>query len=121
VTTREHEAHVVCRLDELPPGSRRISVVDGKSIGVFNVDGHLHALLNRCPHKGAELCRGPLTGSVVGAADGRYLYDDGKRVLRCAWHGWEFDLSTGGAIADPRIRARTYPVSVVDGEILVLI
>jgi nitrite reductase (NADH) small subunit len=45
-------------------------------------------------------------------------YED--RVLRCPWHGWEFDLETGESLFDPeRWRVRVYPVRVEDGEILV--
>ena len=44
--------------DEIPPGSRKIVEVDGRSIGVFNVDGEFLALRNRCPHQGGPLCEG---------------------------------------------------------------
>jgi len=34
-------------------------------------------------------------------------------MLRCLWHGWEFDLRTGQSWFDPRqVRVRSYPVSV---------
>ena len=37
-------------------------------------------------------------------------------LLRCPWHGWEFDLATGESQVDPSsIRVRPYPVEVADG------
>ncbi len=33
--------------------------------GVFHVNGEFHALLNYCPHKGAELCAGLITGTSL--------------------------------------------------------
>jgi 3-phenylpropionate/trans-cinnamate dioxygenase ferredoxin subunit len=41
-------------------------------------------------------------------------------VLRCPWHGWEFDLDTGRSLMTPtRVGIRTYPVSVRDGTVMV--
>ena len=56
--------HVVCPARELPRGGRRIVDVDGRSIGVFNIDGEYHAVRNICPHQQAPLCEGWLTGTV---------------------------------------------------------
>ena len=105
--------HIVCPLAELPPGARRIVEVDRRSIGVFNVDGRLYALRNRCPHRGAPLCQGIVTGLVTSSdiyqAD---LERDGE-ILRCPWHGWEFDLTTGRSIFNPhRVRVKRYDVAV---------
>ena len=52
--------HVVARVDEIPPGERKIVEVAGRSIGVFNVGGEFFALRNRCPHQGGPLCEGRL-------------------------------------------------------------
>ena len=49
---------VVARADEIAPGERKLVRVGGRSIGVFNVGGTYYAFLNRCPHRGAELCKG---------------------------------------------------------------
>ncbi len=112
-------AYVVARASELPPGSRRIVEVAGRSIGVFNVDGKYHALRNACPHHGAPLCLGPVHGTAVASAPGTYEWVRDGEILRCPWHGWEFEIATGRALADPRVRARTYPVSVEDGQVVV--
>jgi nitrite reductase/ring-hydroxylating ferredoxin subunit len=41
---------------------------------------------------------------------------DGQ-IVRCPWHNWEFDVTTGKNVADPRRRIRTYRVDVSDGEV----
>jgi nitrite reductase (NADH) small subunit len=110
--------HVVCPAAELPPGERRIVDVDGRSIGVFNVHGRFHALHNGCPHKGGALCAGPITGTVLPTRDHAFVYGREGEIVRCALHGWEFDIATGRALADPEVRAWTYPVTVEDGQVI---
>jgi 3-phenylpropionate/trans-cinnamate dioxygenase ferredoxin subunit len=40
-------------------------------------------------------------------------------MLRCPWHGWEFDIKTGQSWCHPEsVKARTYQVEVVAGETL---
>lgn len=53
-----------CRVEELSPGSRIIVQGGRFGIGVFNSDGALYALANRCPHDGAPVCLGPVTGTT---------------------------------------------------------
>jgi nitrite reductase/ring-hydroxylating ferredoxin subunit len=106
-------AHAVCRLAELPPGERRIVEVEGRSIGVFNVDGSLYALRNTCPHQGAPLCRGLITGLMRPSAPGVYEWTREGEIVRCPWHGWEFDITNGQSVFNPhRTRVRSYDVTV---------
>ncbi len=56
--------HVVARATDLPPGSRKKVSVDNRDIVVLNIKGELFALSDKCPHKGASLCGGLLTGLV---------------------------------------------------------
>ncbi len=116
-----HRRHRVCRADELTPGERRIVELEGRSIGVFNVDGRFYALHNRCPHSGGALCEGPVTGTAKATPDFRYEYDRPGELVRCAWHGWEFEIATGRCLVDPKVRARTYDVEVEDGRVYVLV
>jgi len=111
--------HVVCAAADLRPGERRIVRVRGRSIGVFNVDGHYYALQNGCPHRGGPLCEGRVGGTTLPTRDQAFAYGQDGRILRCAWHGWEFDIATGRALADPAVSARMYPVAVEDGNILI--
>jgi 3-phenylpropionate/trans-cinnamate dioxygenase ferredoxin subunit len=104
--------YVVCPVDELPPGSRKIIDADGRQIGVFNVDGHFFALHNRCPHRAAPLCRGVVKGLVDSPTGHEVRVLRKGEILQCPWHGWEFDLTNGQSVFNPhRIRARTYPVT----------
>lgn len=105
--------HVVGRADELPPGSRTIVEAGGRSIGVFNVGGRYYALRNACPHQGAPLCLGQVGGTALPSAPGRYRWGREGEILRCPWHGWEFDLTNGRSVFNPhRTRVRAYRVSV---------
>jgi 3-phenylpropionate/trans-cinnamate dioxygenase ferredoxin component len=69
----------VARLEELPPGQRRVLDVDGVSLAVFNLDGELRAIENVCTHDGGELASGELCGGEI----------------VCPRHGARFDLRTG--------------------------
>jgi 3-phenylpropionate/trans-cinnamate dioxygenase ferredoxin subunit len=105
--------HVVATVDEIPPGARKIVELEGRSIGVFNVDGNFFALRNRCPHQGGPLCRGAISGFVSAAKPGEYRISRRGKVLRCPWHGWEFDVTTGQSWFDPsKVRVRHYEVTV---------
>jgi 3-phenylpropionate/trans-cinnamate dioxygenase ferredoxin subunit len=105
--------HAVATVDEIPPGGRKIVEVAGRSIGVFNVDGIFYALRNRCPHQGGPLCRGTISGFVSATKPGEYHHSRHGQILRCPWHGWEFDIATGQSWFDPRkIRVRRYDVTI---------
>lgn len=115
--------HVVARTDEIPPGGRVIVEVEGRRVGVFNVDGEYVAFLHRCPHMGGPLCDGEVIGLVESSGPGDVRLDEGRKFLTCPLHGWEFDVHTGQSYFDPkRVRARRYPVEVrsaaevADGE-----
>ena len=106
---------VVGSVEELPPGSRRIVEVEGRSIGVFNVGGEFLAIRNRCPHQGGPLCEGVQLGELTSEGPGDYRYARPGEIIRCPWHAWEFDLRTGASWFDPqRKRVRSYEVEVVD-------
>lgn len=105
--------YVVARVDEIPPGHRKIVRIARRSVGVFNVDGTFLALRNQCPHSGGPLCKGTLSGLVTSDRPGSYTYLRRGEILRCPWHGWEFDLRTGRSWFDPaKTRVRSYHVRV---------
>lgn len=93
--------------------------IEGKSIAVFNVDGRHYAMRSVCPHQGGPLCAGTVGGTMLPSEPHRYIYGKEGRVVRCPWHGWEFDLESGRALSDPRLRVRMYPVAVDDGGLVV--
>jgi 3-phenylpropionate/trans-cinnamate dioxygenase ferredoxin subunit len=112
--------HVVATAGEIPPGARKIVTVRGREIGVFNIGGEYFALLNRCPHQGGELCRGTLVGLVTSREPGRFDYSRPGEMLKCPWHGWEYDIRTGQSWCDPNdTRVKAYDVKLEPGETLV--
>ena len=108
--------YVVATINEIPPGGRKIVEIAGRSIGVFNIAGEFFALRNQCPHQGGPLCQGRLSGFLEASAPGEYRYSRKGEILRCPWHGWEFDVQTGQSWWNPaRMRVRRYKVSVETG------
>jgi nitrite reductase/ring-hydroxylating ferredoxin subunit len=74
-------------------------------------------LLNRCPHEGAPLDKAACVARLTSPEPGVYQRSRVGELLRCAWHGWEFDMRTGQSWFDPnRVKVRSYPVAVARGE-----
>src|ERR1700712_2223749 len=108
--------HVVATVDEIAPGTCKIVTVRGREIGVFNINQQFFALINRCPHQGAPLCRGEILSKLESPAPGEYRLTRKGKMLRCPWHCWEFDIRTGQSWCDPdSVQARTYNVAVEPG------
>jgi chlorite dismutase len=95
-------------LDDFGPGQTKVVYLEGQQIGLFNVNGTLYAINNRCTH-----ARGPLTEGSIGA-------ENGLCTVTCPWHYAKFDLASGqvvdGVASAP---VRSYPVEVRDGIIYV--
>jgi nitrite reductase/ring-hydroxylating ferredoxin subunit len=112
--------HVIATLRDFPNGSRKLVDVRGRAIAVFNVNGEFFALANRCPHQGGSLIQGQQTGLIEASEPGCYRYSRRGEIIRCPWHGWEFDLRTGKSWCEPdRVRARQFAVSIAAGAKLV--
>ena len=108
--------HIVAPAAEIPPGTRKLVVIGDRKIAVFNVRGEFFALNDRCPHEGGSLCAGKLSGLVVAKQPGAYEWTRDGEIIRCPWHGWEFDLRTGRSQCDPRtMRVRLYDVRIEAG------
>jgi 3-phenylpropionate/trans-cinnamate dioxygenase ferredoxin subunit len=47
---------------------------------------------------------------VTGDLPGALTLERAGEVVRCPWHGWEFDIRTGRSVFSPdRVRTKTYP------------
>lgn len=112
--------HVVMRAAELPNGESCVVTVRGREIAVFNLGGEFFALVNRCPHEGAPLGLGLRVGLSESEKPGCYSHSRPGELLRCPWHGWEFDIRTGQSWCEPsRLKARAYAATRETGEALV--
>ncbi len=94
----------LAKVEEIPAGEGRIFEPDGLTIAVFNVGGKFYAMDNTCLHRGGPLGEGFCENSVV----------------TCPWHGWRYDVTTGGCVeGDPSVKVKIYPVKVENEEIQV--
>ena len=94
----------ICRLDELPPGERKLVEFDDLEIGVFNCGGTLLAIEDRCSHDDGDLVQGE--------------FDEETCTVECPRHGSRFDLRTGKPLTLPAyVPVDTFGVSVEDGVI----
>ncbi|MCR8632888.1 Rieske (2Fe-2S) protein [Paenibacillus radicis (ex Xue et al. 2023)] len=110
--------HIVGNTNEILPGHKKIVSLEGLSIGVFNVHGKYYAVKNSCPHQQAPLCVGKVSGTTLPSKPGEFLYGREGEILRCPWHGWEFDLTNGHSLFDPnRCWVKTYEVEVGQAEV----
>jgi nitrite reductase (NADH) small subunit len=96
-------AHVVGRVEDVPPGEGRAFVAGGTQVAVFRLrDGSLHATQAACPHAG-----GPL-------ADGQ----TDANVLVCPLHLYRYRW-TDGSSPSGATGLRVFPVREEDGHLVV--
>lgn len=96
------------------------------SIGIFRVDGELHAFENRCPHVGGPVCQGLMVPRVVELLDEKRaiagsVFDETDMHIACPWHGSEFSIRTGVHAGFADIKLRRVPVEEVGGRIYVIV
>ena len=116
-TVRERETRLPLR--EAPAeGDVRVVEIDGHRIGLYRVGDDLHALADRCPHRGAPICSGRVV-TPIEVRDGSLELGDRASVLRCPWHKWEFEIATGRCLVDERLRVRRYAVQVQGDDVVV--
>jgi len=100
------ETITVCSLSELPPGAMRLVEWDDLEIGVFNCDGRLYAIEDRCSHDDGPLAEGP--------------FDLATCTIECPRHGSRFDLKTGKPLTLPAYApVDTFSV-VIDDDLIKL-
>jgi nitrite reductase/ring-hydroxylating ferredoxin subunit len=111
--------HRLLAVDELQPGeARRVEVGNLELLLVKAPDGSVHALRDRCPHQGARLSHGLVLEHVDAEDVGTYALTSGQYVIRCPWHGMEYDVTTGSCPADESYRVPSFNVTVEDGQIV---
>jgi nitrite reductase/ring-hydroxylating ferredoxin subunit len=93
----------VAAVADVKPGTARTVVVDGREIGLFNVEGTFYALDNTCPHQGGPLSEGYIEGTTV----------------TCPWHAWCFNLTDGKMPFATWAKTDPYDVRVEGGRVFV--
>ena len=97
----------VCKVTELPPGSMRTYMVQGKPIALAHVDTEFFAVDDMCTHEQCSL------GSD-GALDGN--------VIICGCHGGQFDVTTGQVMAPPApTDVASYKTTVKDDSVYIAV
>ncbi|MFZ1888515.1 MAG: Rieske 2Fe-2S domain-containing protein [Candidatus Binataceae bacterium] len=92
------------RLDQIPPGTSTVARIADKDVALFNVDGNIYAIADSCPHAGASLGAGKLSGTIV----------------TCRAHGLRYDVTTG-QVTTGGFGVAVYLVKVVDGKIMIAV
>lgn len=113
---------VVCKKDAIRPGQlmevmfNRLPVVVCRTL-----DDQFYAFSNRCVHQGAPMSKGSLCGTSAPTETlGEYNYVKEGEILRCPWHGREFDVKNEGRmLADEKCRLGKFQVSVEGDEIII--
>jgi nitrite reductase/ring-hydroxylating ferredoxin subunit len=96
----------VAALADLPPGSSRRVYANNEAVALFNVNGTVYAISNRCTHARASLSEGTV--------------DAGRCIVTCPWHEGQFSLETGQALGGPAsLPVRTYRVKLEGDTILI--
>lgn len=93
----------VCRVEDIPVlGSRRVARERGAPVALFrNQAGEVHALLDRCPHKGGPLSQGIVMGHGVA----------------CPLHNWTIAFADGRALAPDEGATPVFALKVESGVV----
>lgn len=111
----------VASASEIRQSKRTIVKVKDMEIGVFYVNGNFYAYRNICPHGIAPVCVGRVTGTRLPSRVYEYEYGMEGQILRCPWHGWEFDLETGKHLVESGVKLRSFPIEVEDDDLYIVL
>jgi len=102
-------------VDEVPPGTMKMSFVDGTDQVIVVHTDEIRAYQGICTHEYFELDKGFLTGGGSLGANGQPA-----GTLTCALHLSRFDLADGEALDPPaELPLAAYPVIVEGGRVFV--
>jgi nitrite reductase/ring-hydroxylating ferredoxin subunit len=111
---------VICEASSLKPGEMVSGKLGPMPVVVIRAkDGALYGLLDKCLHQGGQLSRGKLLEATeCDAGECTYRVVEGREIVKCPWHGYEYDIKTGSTLFDPDRRLRTFKVHEEDGQIV---
>jgi nitrite reductase/ring-hydroxylating ferredoxin subunit len=62
-----------------------------------------------------------VTGHAYSDQPNVLFMDKPGQILRCPWHGFEFDLSSGESVADQgKLRLRRFNVEIESGDVFIV-
>jgi nitrite reductase/ring-hydroxylating ferredoxin subunit len=87
---------------QVEPDTPLAAMVGDVAVGVYDIEGELHAIEDICPHAHARLSEGFVEGCEI----------------ECPLHAAVFDVRTGKHLRGELCRdVKTFPVRVVDGRV----
>lgn len=95
------EFRKVAGSDGVREGKPGIYVHAGMNVAVFRRSGALFAMDNACAHEDGPIGEGTVDGNYV----------------RCPYHDWQYDFTTGACLTDPERPRATFAVREWDGSI----
>ncbi|MEE3193352.1 MAG: Rieske (2Fe-2S) protein [Candidatus Poribacteria bacterium] len=113
--------HDIGQISAFESGKLYALHVADTDIVLVRQDNEFFAIRDACPHRGARLSNGFLTGKVAAKYPGDQpkLLRQGECIV-CPWHGWKIDVRTGCSLLEPdRIKAKRYNVHIEDGRVFV--
>jgi nitrite reductase (NADH) small subunit len=108
-----------CERSELTSGAPLAFEVSGRALVLVDIGDEVVCMRNSCPHMGAPLSAGAVSGTCLPHGFRRYVTERDGEVLRCPWHAWEFDLRTGRTLHDERLGAKRFDTQIRDDEVWV--
>ncbi|WP_407355468.1 Rieske (2Fe-2S) protein [Methanolobus sp. WCC5] len=92
--------------DDLKEGGLEFSRVKGTPVLMTRKNGTVYSLFGKCKHMGCRLSKGTFSDDFI---------------LKCACHGWEYDIRSGKYLGDKEESLELYENKVEDGKIFVLL
>lgn len=116
--------HIVCKVSEIQEARLTRANIGRAPIVLLRLpSGEIRAFGGRCPHQGAPLEYGCVSGMTSADVPNVLTYDHAGEILRCPWHGFEFSLVNGKPLAPPStasaMRLRFYQVEVEGDDVVV--
>lgn len=112
---------VVCHKSELAAGQLKRAQLGPIPVVVLrSSSGTLHALAAKCLHQGGPLEYGSIFTHHATTKDaGEYVLEPGREVLKCPWHGYEYDIQTGCTVFDSSRAVQTFRAYEEDDQVVV--
>jgi nitrite reductase (NADH) small subunit len=92
----------VATKQEIAPNKSKTINLNGRTVGIYQINGQFYAVDDFCPHKGAPLHEGQLLGTLI----------------MCPWHRWTFDLASGHCVTHPGTHIPCFEVKIEGDDIL---